>query len=349
MRNSVQNLTNLLKSKVQCIWIKTYEEEQVINDIKNIVRCNFPKTKVNSWSFFSGLQYEPLSKNEKTPDSEIGISPDKLLDIILKNQVKDKNENFWILKDFHLNIETKSIIRGIRDIKDSSKENTKIYNPIIILSPIINIPIELEKLFTIVDYSLPDKEEIKLYIEKYVEQISNNEKFITPGEEEIKSCIDLAQGLTINEIIGYIKRSLVEYKTISQKIFFQARLDLLKKTGILEYQECNTSLDEMGGNGCFKHWISDIKECFEPEAEAFGVTKPKGFLGVGIPGTSKTMSAQIIASTLKLPLLQFKMSSVMHSHVGQSEKNMENALNIIKACSPCVLLIDEIEKTLSGM
>ena len=65
--------------------------------------------------------------------------------------------------------------------------------------------------------------------------------------------------------------------------------------------------------------------------------------------TSKTMSAEIMATELNLPLLKFKMSSVMHSHVGQSEKNMENALNIVKACSPCVLLIDEIEKTLSGM
>ena len=56
-----------------------------------------------------------------------------------------------------------------------------------------------------------------------------------------------------------------------------------------------------------------------------------------------------MSSTLNLPLLQFKMSSVMHSHVGQSEKNMESALDLIKKCSPCVLLIDEVEKTLSGM
>ena len=56
-----------------------------------------------------------------------------------------------------------------------------------------------------------------------------------------------------------------------------------------------------------------------------------------------------MSHTLGLPLLKFKMSSVMHSHVGQSEKNMDNALKIVKACSPCVLLIDEVEKTLSGM
>lgn len=39
----------------------------------------------------------------------------------------------------------------------------------------------------------------------------------------------------------------------------------------------------------------------------------------------------------------------MHSHVGQSEKNMDSAINMIKACAPCVLLIDEIEKVFGGV
>ena len=42
------------------------------------------------------------------------------------------------------------------------------------------------------------------------------------------------------------------------------------------------------------------------------------------------------------------MSKIMHSHVGQSERNMSKAIEILKACKPCVLFIDEIEKTLSG-
>jgi SpoVK/Ycf46/Vps4 family AAA+-type ATPase len=139
-----------------------------------------------------------------------------------------------------------------------------------------------------------------------------------------------------------------KYNTLSEKIFYQARLDLIKKTGILEYKECKVGINEMGGNDAFKDWVADIMDSFTPEAEEFGVVKPKGYLGVGVPGTSKTMSAEIMATELNLPLLKFNMSSVMHSHVGQSEKNMDNALKIVKACSPCVLLIDEIEKTLSG-
>jgi len=57
----------------------------------------------------------------------------------------------------------------------------------------------------------------------------------------------------------------------------------------------------------------------------------------------------MIATELKLPLLKFNVTKVMSSLVGKSEQNMEAALNVVKACAPCVLLIDEVEKSLSGM
>ena len=268
---------------------------------------------------------------------------------IYSEQTQKKEEHFWVLKDFHLNIETKSILRGIRDLKDKERSANKVYNPIIVVSPIVNIPTELEKTFTIMDYDLPDKEEIKLYFDSYIRNMEKQkDKFTIPTEEEINNCIDLAQGLTINEVIKYLSESLIEYRTISKKIFFKARLDLLKKTSILEYKDVCASLDDMGGNEPFKEWITEIKECFTKEAKEFGVIRPKGFLAVGSPGTSKSLSAEIVASELNLPLLQFKMSKIMDSKVGQSEKNMENALNLIKVCSPCVLFIDEVEKALSG-
>lgn len=57
----------------------------------------------------------------------------------------------------------------------------------------------------------------------------------------------------------------------------------------------------------------------------------------------------MIATELNLPLLKFNVTKVMSSLVGRSEQNMEAALNVVKACAPCVLLIDEVEKSLSGM
>lgn len=367
MKSSIQELKYLLKAKAKCIWIKTYEEQQVITDIKKVIIDELPNTKLMSWSFFEGLQEEPLTKAETKKETEKGVSPDRLLDMIIESQksgeestrqvdgrmikeIRNKNENIWILKDFHLCNEGKSILRGIRDTKERAVNEMISYNPIIVISPIVNIPLEHEKLFTILEYETPNKEEITNFLNAFVELMKKSTKanYVIPTDQELANCINLANGLTLEEIKSYANRSIIKYNALSEKIFYQARLDLIRKTGILEYKECNAGIDDMGGNEAFKLWVDDILDSFSPEAEAFGVEKSKGYLGVGVPGTSKTMSAEIMANTLNLPLLQFKMSSVMHSHVGQSEKNMDNALNVVKACSPCVLLIDEVEKTLSG-
>lgn len=364
MINSIDLIEQLLKAKTECIWIKTYEELEVIKTLKNIINNNYPNTKLFTWSFFAGLSEECLKKGEKKKDPEIGVSPDDILTRIINEQAegtinKDAStgktfttgtkSSFWIFKDFHLNIDTPAIIRGIRDCKEREPKEIKGYNPIIIISPIVDIPMEDEKLFEIVDFDTPSKKDISILLNKFAKKTNENNNYDNVSEEEINTCINLAQGLTYSEIKKNIKMSLVRYNTISSKIFKEARIELVKKTGILEYKETTASMDEIGGNNVFKEWVEDVSTCFSKEAEEFGVIKPKGFLAVGLPGTCKTLSAEMIANKLGLPLIVFKMANIMHSHVGQSERNMESALKIIQACSPCVLLIDEVEKALGGM
>ena len=77
MSSSKEKIINLLKSKMQIIWIKSYEEERVINDLKDIIIKNFPKMELKTWNFFNGLQKEPLVKSEEKEKSNPGISPDK--------------------------------------------------------------------------------------------------------------------------------------------------------------------------------------------------------------------------------------------------------------------------------
>lgn len=362
MSDFSKDLLYLLKAKTKCIWIKTYEEQKAITDIKNLLLENFPGMNLYSWSFFEGKQKQPLTKHEKK-EEPTKISPEQLLDEINNNQsqgkriktlqgnidIVDKNENLYIIKDFHLINDSKLLIRGLRDVKEKPADEMISYNPIVIISPVVDIPLEHEKLFTILDYSLPSDAQISAIVNAFAKKLGTKSEYTVPSKLVIDTCIKLAKGLTLEEVKNYCARSVAQYNTLNESMFYQARLDLIKKTGILEYMEPHYEMSDMGGNVAFKDWVFEIKETFTPEAEAFGVEKSKGFLGLGVPGTAKTLSAEMIASELHLPLLKFNMSSVMHSHVGQSEKNMQNAISIVKACSPCVLLIDEAEKTLSGM
>lgn len=71
---------------------------------------------------------------------------------------------------------------------------------------------------------------------------------------------------------------------------------------------------------------------------------PRGLLFDGKPGTGKTMGAKYLANELNVPLFKLDMMSMYQKYVGESETNMRNALATVEQSSPCVLLIDEVEK-----
>lgn len=47
-------------------------------------------------------------------------------------------------------------------------------------------------------------------------------------------------------------------------------------------------------------------------------------------------------------MLSLNMSKIMNKLVGESEKKIDQAFRIAKACAPCVFLFDEVEKALAG-
>ncbi len=60
------------------------------------------------------------------------------------------------------------------------------------------------------------------------------------------------------------------------------------------------------------------------------------------------MSAKAIAANWELPLYRLDFATVQGSYVGQSERQLRDALTTAERVSPCILWIDEIEKGLAG-
>ena len=104
------------------------------------------------------------------------------------------------------------------------------------------------------------------------------------------------------------------------------------------------------GMGILDKWIAEHKmEIASPQNNCqYVINAPKGILVSGIPGTGKSMMAKYIAKELGLSLIKMDLGDVMGGFVGESEKNMNDALGIIEALSPCVLWVDEMEKAFAG-
>lgn len=336
-----QDLLDLLKAREPGIWITTSEEKEVMLAIKNAIDTVDEYEDVYTWSLTEGINRLMTIGNSIAYEQVEGPSLQKL-DAMLK---ESNNENLpqsrvWILKDYHLAMSNPMAIRSIRDVKECP---TGRYTPIIIISPSNEVPLELQKTFKVLNYDTPKEEDILDLLSLWT-----NNRDVDMDTSELITISKRLFGFTRSEILSMLNLSFVKYGTINLDIINEKKIEEINNSGILDYKIPTASLDNVGGNKKFKEWVEVVEACMSEEAREYGIPAPKGYLSVGIPGTSKTFSAEALAGKWNVPFIKLNMSRITSRYAGETESNMYKALNLVKSCAPCVLLIDEVEKALGG-
>ena len=77
--------------------------------------------------------------------------------------------------------------------------------------------------------------------------------------------------------------------------------------------------------------------------------RPRGVMLLGVPGTGKSAFSKALGAETDRPTLILDVGALMGSLVGQTEQNIRRALQIADAMAPCVMMVDEVEKALSGV
>lgn len=338
-----QNLLDLLRAREPGIWITTSEEKEVMVGIKNAIDAVEEYENVYTWSLSEGVNSLTTENGSLRYEN---LEPPALnrLDAKLKesNNPDLSQSRVWILKDYHLIMAQNPLaIRMLRDIKECP---TGRYTPIIIISPSNEVPLELQKIFKVLDYDTPSIEDIKLQIELW----ANQKEELEVSQEEMDLIARRLYGFTRSEILSMLNLSYIKYNTINLDIINEKKIEEINNSGVLDYKIPQAHLDNVGGNKKFKEWVDVVEACMTEDAREYGIPAPKGYLSVGIPGTSKSFSAEALAGKWNVPFVKLNMSKITSRFVGETERNMAKALNLVRSSAPCVLLIDEVEKALGG-
>ena len=333
--NSGIAIETLIRARYPLIYVVSFEENRVESELLRITQNR--KKQIYKWSITNGLENPDGSFLGEFKD------PIKVLEYILQSDIN----GIFVMKDYHPYLNEPVVIRKLRDVAHSLKTSMK---NVVFLSPILKVPVELEKEISVVDYNLPGKEEIGQIVKSISESIGEADNLeITKNPMLFQKVVEAALGLTAEEAENVFAKSLVQTGDFNLKIILSEKEQIIRKSGVLEYCHVNENMKGVGGLDELKKWLNKRGKAFTPEARDFGLPEPRGVLLLGIPGCGKSLTAKAISSMWQLPLLKLDVGKVFSSLVGSSEENVRRAIQTAESIAPSILWLDEMEKGFSGL
>ena len=250
------------------------------------------------------------------------------------NWLTERSESVLIVQNFHHFLGSVEVIQAIQN-------NIHIYKGqgacLVMAGPHFILPQEIEKYFTILDFALPDTQDLISLMEELGKAVNIE---VNPD------AVEAAQGLTEFEAETAFALSLVQNRSFDPEVITAQKKMMIRRSGLMEFFP-PVPIDQVGGLEPFKAYLNNRIRAFEPGNDH--LPKPKALLLVGIPGTGKSLSCKAAASILNWPLIRLDISALKGSLVGESEMKMRLATATIDAFGKAVIWLDEVEKIWSGI
>lgn len=339
---------SLIKAGQPLMWIRSHEESRVLQDCTRLLKDVelSPKYEVYTWDVAEGTKRIFINSNNELEfdgDAIEGSQNDPMAPLTWLDQLERDNVVLFLL-DYHPFLEKgfqdRTLI--VRTMRDMSKRFKAVGKALVLLSGTTDIPTELDKDMPLIDYKLPNKEELKVVLK----DLSDTFGIDYPANDS--QVLEAALGLTVMEAETAFAISFQETGEFDHKIVLREKIQVARKSGILEVIESDVTMNDIGSLEIFKAWASARAQSFSPEAIAFGVKPPKGVLLNGVQGCGKSLTIKALAAIFGWPILKLDMGNIHGKYVGDSEHNMQAALDSADAQEPCILWIDEGEKNLAG-
>ncbi len=342
----LEELDTLVRARYPLVYLVTSEEARAQDLIAQVAKQR--GKKLLEWSCTTGLVATTNGYGSSKPRNVATRDPLAALDAIAEHV----DPTLFILKDFHpfLSRGQFTIIRRLREVAQSLKNSHK---TIFLLSPVQDVPVELEKELTVINVAMPDQGELGNLLDGIIGQIQEGGRCSIELDALSRDrLLQAALGLTLGEAENVFARILVRSRRLDGEgvnDVLMEKQQIIRKSGLLEYFSPAERFDHVGGLEVLKDWLEKRALALTPEARAFGLPQPRGVLMLGVQGCGKSLCAKAVASHWQLPLLRFDIGRMFGSLVGSSEENIRKAIAVAESVAPAILWVDEIDKAFAGL
>ena len=189
-------------------------------------------------------------------------------------------------------------------------------------------------LVELVEISYPDRDERLEFIAAQAAQG-------VPLEMPAEKLANGTAGLNRISINSFFQQARKTGEPVSLAMVKRRKTEILTEEygGLVEVIEPDFGLEMVGGLDMVKE---DLKVVIELLREGNRTEAPMGVGLIGPPGTGKTMLAKAVAKGSDLPFL--KIGDIRDKWVGESEKNADRVITLLRSLAPVVVFVDEIDQ-----
>lgn len=336
----------LLRARNPLIWIKSREETRVeMYLFQAAAAANYvPRT----WDCAAGVCGMD-GKPQPIGSADLRDTLDAIREAATTTGVGSRGA--WIMRDLppwlNVGLGDKRRVRNLtRIISEADREHAQ---AMIVLTPDGAVPPELSDIATVIEWPMPDRDEIADRLDAAIEPLSDEKQAKALPASAREAAIDAAVGLSGEEASACYAKSLVMLSKVDPLEVAKEKKRVIAREGTLEWVEpLPGGLNAVGGLDQLKDWLVKRKLAFTPEGRAYGLPAPKGAFFGGVSGCGKSLTAKAISTAWGWPLLKGDLGGVKSKFVGESEAKLRNMFQTVDAVGRCILWFDEVEKSLAG-
>lgn len=326
-----EQLQDYINAAFAGLWIQTFEPDEAEREI--ITLAAQQKWKVAVWDVAGGLRFP--GQDGAHPE----MSGDPLAVLRALPALADPNgTSLLLLHNYHRFLQNPEVVQTVFGQLVAGKQQRTF---LIVLSPVVQIPVEVEKLFVVLEHHLPDREQLL----QIARELTTEAPQELPTGDDLQRVLDAAAGLTRYESEGAFALSLARHSLIQPQTIWEVKSQTLKKNNLLTLHRGQEDFSSLGGLDALKDFCKRALSRSRPNTSV----KPRGIMLLSPPGCGKSQFCKALGRETSRPTLILDVGALMGSLVGQTESNVRQALRILDAMSPCLCFIDEVEKALSGV
>jgi len=328
-----QRLVEFVSACFTGLWIQSHEHEDALTEIAEMCRDNDWRLAI--WDVERGLHL-PGQTNGQAADAG---GNDPLAAIRSRNAMASADSSaLLVMVNAHRFMQSAEVVQALAQQISIGKSNRTF---VTVLSPVVQVPVELEKLFVVLQHDLPAREQLH----DIARGIATEDGELPDGAE-LDMLLDAAAGLTRYESESAFSLSLVRHGRIVADAVWDLKCQTLKKSGLMQLYRGTEDFGSLGGLGALKAFT---KRALLQPSRSNPLKRPRGVLLLSPPGCGKSQFCKCLGKETGRPVLILDVGTLMGSLVGQTEERTRQALQIADAMAPAVLMIDEVEKAFAGV